>query len=115
MLGNIRRSLRFLTTRERVLYGLIIAARMIIGVLDVVGIVLIGLIASVLATRLQDGVAAPVEIAGIMIPALDATGVLVLVACVLAAFVLKAALAVSLTRVQTGFVAHAETRAAGRI
>jgi ATP-binding cassette subfamily C protein len=115
MLRNIRRSLRFLSTRERVLYGLIIAARMIIGVLDVVGIVLIGLIASVLATRLQDGVAAPVEIAGIVIPALDATGVLVLVACVLAAFVLKAALAVSLTRLQTGFVARAETRAAARI
>src|SRR5690606_20531232 len=94
---------------------LIIAARMVIGVLDVIGIVLIGLIASVLATRLQDGVAAPVEIAGVVIPALDATGVLVLVACVLAAFVLKAALAVSLTRLQTGFVARAETRAAARI
>lgn len=112
MLESVRRALRFLTSRERIGYIAIIAGRMIIGVLDVIGIVLIGVVASVLATRLQDGQAVPITLLGFTLPPLDAAGVFGLVAVVLGAFVMKAVLAVALTRIQTGFVARAETRAA---
>ncbi|MET0304141.1 MAG: ABC transporter ATP-binding protein [Microbacteriaceae bacterium] len=116
MLNAVRRAFRFLTRRERIAYVVIVATKMLTGVLDVVGILLIGLIASAVATQVAaDPDAARPTLFGIQLPELEGEGLLAVVSVVLAVFVVKAVIAVSLTRAQTQFVARVETRAAERI
>lgn len=112
----VRRALRFLTPRERVVYVVLVFARMLTGLLDVVGIVLVGFIASAVASQASAEVSGePVRLLGFEVPVLDASGLFLLVSIVLAVFIVKALLAVTLTRVLTFFVAKVETRAADRI
>ncbi len=115
MLNSVRAAFRFLSARERVAFAAIVLGRMLIGVLDVIGIVLIGLVASIVATSLSAGAGQPPKILGVQLPELDSAGIFSLVAIVLGVFVLKALLAVGLTRIQTGFVAHVESQAAEKI
>jgi len=116
VLNAVRRAFRFLTRRERIAYVVIVATKMLTGVLDVVGILLIGLIASAVATQVAaDPDAARPTLFGIQLPELEGEGLLAVVSVVLAVFVVKAVIAVSLTRAQTQFVARVETRAAERI
>jgi ABC-type multidrug transport system fused ATPase/permease subunit len=116
MVSTLRRALRFLTSRERVVYVVLVLARMLTGILDVVGIVLVGFVASAVAFQAgSDSSGQPVRLLGIVVPRLDATGLFTLVALILGVFIVKAVLAVALTRVLTFFVARVETRAADRI
>jgi ATP-binding cassette subfamily C protein len=116
MVSAVRRALRFLRPRERVLYVILVLTRMLTGILDVVGILLIGFVASAVASQASTSVTGhPVKLLGLEIPTLDATSLFILVSIVLAVFIVKAILAVALTRVLTFFVARVETRAADRI
>ena len=116
MLASVRLSLSFLTRKERTTYFTLLTARALTGLLDVLGIVLIGFIASIAASQLSSrSGGAPLTILGFQIPHLDAAGLLWLVIFVLAVFVGKAGIAIALTRLLTSFVARVEGRNAGRI
>jgi ATP-binding cassette, subfamily B, bacterial PglK len=114
MLSAVRLTLGFLTSSERAKYYALISARALTGLLDVVGIALIAFIAGIAAGQL-DPDAPPPSIAGIVLPRIDAPGVVWLVIFVLVVFVLKAALAIVLMRTQAHFIATIETANASRI
>ena len=109
MIGAARRALQFLTPSQRRTYFAFVIARALIGLLDVVGIGLIGLIASVGATQFGGGSAGSTTFAGITVPRFDETGLLLLVGAVLVVFVAKAFIAVFLTRRMVHFIARIET------
>lgn len=112
MLAAFRTMRSFLTVAERRKYVALIVARVLTGLLDVAGIALIGLIASVAAQSVDsaNSDADPVRIAGIEIPHIDSAALLWLVVIVLVLFSLKAVFATTLIRVQAIFVAGVETR-----
>lgn len=116
MIAAARRSLSYLTPGERVRYFLFVALRSLTGFLDVLGILLIGLIASVGASQFSGGDSTkPTTILGFEIPPLGETGLLWLVLFVLFVFVAKALVAVLLIRRMTLFIARIETRNARAI
>lgn len=116
MFQSLPRALQFLTRRERFVYSVTVLFRALIGLLDVTGILLVGFIASAIASQVSvESSGQPVRLLGIDVPVLDALGLFSLVAAVLGVFILKAVLAVSLTRFLTFFIAGVETRAADRI
>lgn len=116
MVQSLPRALRFLTRRERFVYTTAVLLRMLTGLLDVAGILLVGFIASAIASQASvETSGQPVRLLGFTVPVLDANGLFTLVATVLGVFILKAVLAVSLTRFLTFFIAGVETRAADRI
>lgn len=115
MIGAARRALGFLSPRERRAYFAFVTGRALLGLLDVAGIGLIGLIASVAATQFGGSDAEPAKIAGITLPTFDESGILILVVVVLAVFVGKAFIALLLTRRMVHFIARIETRNAREI
>lgn len=112
MLDAVRTSLSFMTRAERSKYWLLLGGRTLSGMLDVVGLALIGIIASVGTSTLTGGssAAAPVTIAGIKLPAVDADGLVWLSVVVLVVFVGKAALAVFLSRKLAFLIARVKAR-----
>lgn len=114
MLAAVRQSLGFLTRRERIVYFVLVALRALSGLLDVLGIVLIGVLGGIAAGGI-DPSAPPVTVAGFELPKLDAGGVLSLAIAVLVVFILKAAVAITLSRALTSFVAKVEANKAVRI
>ena len=110
----VRATFRSLTRGERIAYVVILVARAVVGLLDVAGIAVIGVIASLAAIRL-DPSAEPVRLFGLSLPQVDNQGLVVLVVIVLALFVAKALIAVLLVRGQAYFVARIETRVANRM
>jgi len=114
MFRAARETLSLLSRRERILYALVVAARALIGFLDVLGILLVGLVAALGATQFVSHGTAP-SFHGIQLPSLDQAGLLWLVLGVLLVFVLKAVLAIGLSRVLTSFVARIEARNAQRL
>ena len=117
MYAAARLSLSFMTRQERTKYFLLIAARALAAFLDLFGILLIGLVASVAAQQLQpaDTVAKPITIAGFTLPTFDSQGLFVLVVFVLAVFIVKALIAILLVRVISTFIATVEARNARSI
>ncbi|MCU1411427.1 MAG: double ATPase transporter [Rhodoglobus sp.] len=115
MLASVRLSLGFLTSRERITYFALLAVRALTGVLDVFGILLIGLLAGIASSQLGDLNAPPITIAGFQLPKLDEQGLVVLVLFVLVVFALKAVIAIVLSRVMTRFIARAESENATKI
>jgi ABC-type multidrug transport system fused ATPase/permease subunit len=115
MIDAARRSLGYLSRRERIVYFSFVGGRALLGLLDVVGILLIGLIASIGASQFGAGAGKPVTVAGIELPTFDEAGLLGLVIVVLLVFVGKAFIAVLLTRRMVHFIARVETAAAASI
>lgn len=113
MLSTIKRTLGFLSTRDRFVYYFLVIVRALTGVLDVVGIALIGLIAGLAATNLDPE--KPLVIAGFTLPAFSEQALLWLVVIVLAIFAFKASIAVYLSRVLTRFLARMESEQATKI
>jgi ATP-binding cassette subfamily C protein len=109
-----RETLSLLTTRERMIYVVIVAARMLVGILDVFGILLVGVVAALGATKLVTGGKSPTFV-GFTLPTLDQTGLLWLVVFVLVVFVFKAVVAIALSRLLTAFVARIEARNAQQL
>ncbi len=108
MIRAARSALSFLTTRERMIYVIVVAARALVGVLDVFGILLVGVVAALGATSLVGG--GGDTFLGFTLPDLDAAGLLWLVVFVLLVFLFKAVLAILLSRVLTAFIARIEAR-----
>lgn len=114
-LGSVWLAVSFLTPKEKTKYVTLISARALTGLLDVFGIALIGFIASIAATQLDDSGTSQPSIAGIALPPIDSDGLVWLVVFVLVVFAVKAVAAIVLMRVQAHFVADVETRNARSI
>jgi ABC-type multidrug transport system fused ATPase/permease subunit len=108
MIAAARSALSFLTTRERMVYVVIVAARALVGFLDVFGILLVGVVAALGATSLVGG--GGDSFLGFTLPDLDAAGLLWLVVFVLIVFLVKAVIAIVLSRALTAFIARIEAR-----
>jgi ABC-type multidrug transport system fused ATPase/permease subunit len=113
MLASARLSIRLLTRRQRIIYRLLTAFRAILGIFDVIGIAMIGLISAVAVNGLNGS--KPTVIANISIPPLSETWLVGLVLMVLALFVVKTIAALILIRRTTRFVASVETAASTTI
>lgn len=109
-----RSVLALLSARERWIYGLLVAARALVGLLDVFGILLVGVVAALGALQFDTGNAVP-RFLGIPIPRLDGSALFLLVLFVLGVFIVKAAIAIGLSRLLTSFVARIEARNAARL
>lgn len=114
MLAAVRTSLGFLEPRERFVYFLLVALRCLVGFLDVFGILLVGVVASIGTSQLESGSGATVFF-GITLPKLNGAGLLGLVTFTLAVFIVKAVIAISLVRSLTSFVARIEIRNANAL
>lgn len=115
MFATVRRVFGLLSGRERVRFFLLVIARALSGLIDVLGILLIGFIVSVAAIQLTSDGGAPIELLGFTIPALSSADMLALVVLVLGVFVVKAIVAILLTRTLAFFAAGIETVNAERI
>jgi ATP-binding cassette subfamily C protein len=115
MLASVRRTLGFMIARERIRYVVYVTIRALAGLLDVFGIVLIGVLAAVAGTQIGDPTAAPVKILGFEIPRLDEQALVLLVVFVLAVFAVKAVIAVALSKALTSFIAVVEAANATKI
>ena len=113
MLATVRTTLSLLSSRERAKFVALVVARALTGLLDVAGIALIGLVASIAATQIQND-ATPVAVLGFSLPQLNGQGLLVLVAIVLGVFTVKGVAASLLIRAQARFVARVEARNASQ-
>ena len=113
MFAAVSTVLGLLLPRERVTYWFLVVGRALTGLLDVVGILLIGVVSAIAAASVSGG--PPPTVLGIQVPVLDSNGLLLLVVGVLSAFLLKAIIAITLTRAQARFVARVETRNAAEL
>lgn len=112
MLSAVRKSLGFLTRRERITYYALVTIRALAGLLDVFGIVLIGVLVAVAAGQSST---AAVKILGFTLPALTDQQLVMLVLFVLLVFALKAFIAIGLSKVLTTFIARLESQNATKI
>jgi ATP-binding cassette subfamily C protein len=109
MFSAARTSLGFMTTRERASYFSLVVARALVGFLDIFGIFLVGVVASLGVTQFSSE-GGSTTLVGFELPVLDGSGMLALVSFTLAVFVVKAVIAISLSRVLTSFIARIEGR-----
>lgn len=109
MYAAIRRTLSFMSASERATYFALVIGRGLTGVLDVAGILLIGIVASIGASQLT-GDGKPLRVLGIQFPALSGQDIVVLVLLVLGLFLVKAAIAVWLSHRLTRFIAKLEVK-----
>ena len=103
-----------MTPRERAKWQLLTWLRALLSVLDVLGILAIGFVASSTAIFLAQG-SSPnrvLKFAGFEIPAVTAQTLPIVAAAILATFLLKALLSIRVTKVAAFFVATVEARAA---
>jgi ABC-type multidrug transport system fused ATPase/permease subunit len=112
MLSAFRLSLSFLSRRQKFQYWALVILRALTGLLDVVGIALIGFIAS---AAVNVGKTTPVKLGPITIPLVSNQDLVYLVLFVLLVFIVKATLAIFLTWQLTHFIAHLERDNAGII
>lgn len=117
MFAAVRLSLSFLTRKQRLSYFLLVAFRSLTGLLDVIGIGLVGLIAGIGVSQFgsASGARSPVKILGISLPAITSEGLLWLVIFVLVVFLFKAAAAILLSWKLASLVADIESQNAGKI
>ncbi|MDH6423808.1 ABC transporter ATP-binding protein [Aurantimicrobium minutum] len=113
MLAAIRRSLGFLSRRERIVYFTLVAIRALSGLLDVVGIALTGLLAGLAASNLDPS--KPLVILGFTLPPVSEQTLLVLVIVVLVVFAGKAVIAVSLGKAIANFLARIDSEKSAEI
>jgi ATP-binding cassette, subfamily B, bacterial PglK len=102
-----------MSPKDKLTYYFLVVIRALSGVLDVIGIALIGLIAGLAATNLDP--AKPLVIAGITLPTFSEQGLVWLVIIVLLVFLIKTIIAVALSRILTRFLARVESEQATRI
>lgn len=103
-----------MTPRERAKWQLLTWLRALLSILDVLGILAIGFVASSTAIFLTQG-SSPnrvLNFAGFEIPAVTAQTLPIVAAAILATFLLKALLSIRVTKAAAFFVATVEARAA---
>ncbi len=113
MLAAAKLSIGLLSRRQKVTYFTLITFRSLLGLFDVIGIAMIGLISAIAATGFNSDT--PVTIAGITLPTITPEWLVILVICVLVIFVVKTFVALIFTRSMTRFVAGIEAQNATRI
>ena len=114
MLKAVKASLAFMTPTERAKWQLLTWLRALLSILDVLGILAIGFVASSTAIFLTQG-SSPNRVltfAGFEIPAVTAQTLPIVAAAILATFLLKALLSIRVTKAAAFFVATVEARAA---
>ncbi|MGW9629790.1 ABC transporter ATP-binding protein [Agromyces sp. NPDC055520] len=109
MLRALRLSFGFLTPGEKRVYVALVAGRAISGILDVIGVFLIGAIAS-LGTAQFNVSGEPMTIMGFTLPVVGPEVIMWLVVIVLVVFIGKSALAILLSRRLAMHLANVETR-----
>lgn len=112
MFPAVRASLRQFSSGEKRFFTLLLIARALTGVLDIVGVLLIGAIGAIAAGTLTSGAASNISLFGFKPSSLGPSYLLPLAGITLAFFIIKAVLAVLLTKRITLFVATFEHRAA---
>ncbi len=113
MISAIRRSLSFLSKRERRVYFTLVILRAFSGILDVVGIALTGLLTGLAATSLDSG--KPLVVFGFTLPQVTEQTLLLLVVGVLVVFSAKAVIAITLGRAIANFLARVDAEKAAEI
>lgn len=108
MIAAVRESLGQLARRELIVYWTLLSLRSLAGLLDVVGVALIGLIASVAAGNLT-GSAAPTYF-GVQLAFLGPSVLMWLALFVLIVFVVKSLFAILLTRQLAYLIARVESK-----
>ena len=117
MLNTIGRTLRFLTPKERLRFFVFLSLRAIVALLDLVGILAIGFLATSMALFLTQG-SDPnrtIEVSNISIPAISAQTLPFIATLILILFISKAIVSILLTRQLAHFLARIEARAARSI
>jgi ABC-type multidrug transport system fused ATPase/permease subunit len=115
MLAAVRRSLSFLSPRQRGIYFALVIARALSAIFDLIGIALIGVIAAYAATRVDGGANAPDTVLGIPVPDGLESNLFFIVLTALGVFLLKAIIAIALSRTLVYFIARREVENAQRI
>lgn len=104
--ASLDRTWSFLNRREKTTYVVLVALRALSGLLDVLGIALIGLVTGIAASGIDGG--KPLVIFGFTLPAASGQTLVTLVIVVLVVFVVKALLAIGLGRALYSFLARVE-------
>ncbi len=117
VLQTIRNSLAFLSWAERARYYLFLFLRATVGMLDLIGILAIGFLATSIALFITLGSdpSRVVELSGIAIPAVTAQSLPIVSVAILGLFLVKALLSILLTRSLANFLALIEARAARKV
>lgn len=113
MIPTIKKTLSFLSRRQRVIFFSLVAAKAVSSFLDVAGIALIALITGLAASNLNPG--EPLQIMGFALPTVSTDTLLLLVIGVLAIFAFKAAIAISLGKIIAVFLARIDSQKATEI
>lgn len=108
MVRTISRSLSLLSRRQRVTFFSLAAAKAFSSLLDVAGIALIALVTGLAASNLDPE--QPLQVMGFTLPAVSSETMVLLVTGVLVIFALKAAVAISLGRIISVFLARIDTQ-----
>ena len=110
MLSSVRAALEFMSGRQRAIYFTLVAARALAGLLDIVGVVLVGFLAGIGASQFAGPSSEPVVLFGFTLPSFSEGELLVLVLIVLAVFVVKAIIGLVLSRAIALFAARIEAQ-----
>jgi ATP-binding cassette, subfamily B, bacterial PglK len=114
---SLRPTFKFLTRRERITWSLFTGLRAALSLLDLLGVMAIGVVAASIALFLTEG-SDPnrlLSFAGIQIPAANINNLPIYAGVVLLLFLSKSALAVILTKKSAVFLADVDARAAKAI
>ncbi len=117
MLNTIGRTLRFLKPKEQLRFFVFLSLRAIVALLDLVGILAIGFLATSMALFLTQG-SDPnrtIEVSNLSIPAISAQTLPFIASMILILFISKAIVSILLTRQLAHFLARIEARAARSI
>lgn len=113
MISTVKQSLSFLSKRQRGAYFALVTTRAISSLLDVLGLALIALLTGLAATNLDPS--QPLVILGLSLPAVNQQTLVLLVILVLVVFALKAAVAISLGKLMSVFLARVESAKANEV
>ena len=117
MLNVVKRSLRFMSNRERFVFFTRLALRAIVAILDLIGILAIGFLATSMAMFITEGSdpTRVIEVGSLSIPAISTQSLPIISGLILLLFSSKAILSILLTRQLAHFLARIEARAARAI
>jgi ABC-type bacteriocin/lantibiotic exporter with double-glycine peptidase domain len=117
VLNVARRTLEFMSPRERVTFFIFLSLRAIVALLDLIGILAIGFLATSVALFISQGSdpSRVIEVGSITVPAVTMQNLPLIAAMVLLLFSAKAVLSILLTRQLAYFLSRIEARAARAI
>lgn len=112
MLSTFRLSLNYLSKGEKLHYFILLTGRSLVGLMDVLGVVLVGVVASVATSALSGSATKTdtIEIAGFDLPTISDRQLPLLAIAVLIVFVSKSVLAIFFSKRLSLFIAKIEER-----